>query len=141
MDLDLTDPELAVVLNETDGYYHLGTADGPTVLLRITKKSRYLAAFHTICDHTRLGAYIYDDAGTLVRKENFNPMIAAYAAVCDPMEGVYPLDSALGDMLLKVGGQRGWYDLDGKTHLFADEAESIREEVAWLFACCYLYRG
>ncbi len=141
VNLDITDESLTAVLSDKDGYYHLGTEDGPVILLRITENSPYLSAFTTICNHTRLGAYLYDGEGNLLRKENFNPLISAYAAVCDAETGVYPLDAALADMLKKVGAHRGWYDMEANTNLFPEVEGTVWEDTAWLFACCYLYRG
>ncbi len=139
-DLDIFNEDLTVVLNEADGFYHLNTANGPLVLLRITADSPYLAAFTTICDTGRLGAYLYDEEGAFLRKESFNALIAQYAAVCDTKHGVYPLDAKLAYMLKTVGHAKQWWDFSSGNHLFVGEKETVPADTAWLFACCYVDR-
>ncbi len=140
-DLDIFNPDLTVVFNEADGYYHLDTVDGPVVLLRLTEKSPYLAAFTTMCDTGRLGAYIYDDEGNFLRKESFNALIAQYAAICDTKYGICPLDAKLAYMLKTLGESRQWWDFESGNHLFVGEEEAVPVDTAWLFACCYLDRS
>jgi hypothetical protein len=139
-DLDIFNPDLTVVFNEQDGYYHLDTVDGPVVLLRLTEKSSYLAAFTTMCDTGRLGSYLYDDEGNFLRKESFNALIAQYAAICDTKYGICPLDAKLAYMLKTLGEAKQWWDFESGNHLFVEEKETVPEDTAWLFACCYLER-
>lgn len=139
-DLNLGDETLTVVFNEEDGYYHMGTVDGPLVLIRISSASPYVDAFTTMCDTGRLGAYQYDEAGNFLRKETFNELIAQYAAICDEESGVCPLDAQLAYMVQSVGKQKGWWAFDTNQHIFGSVTEPIPVEKAWLFACCYLQR-
>ena len=44
VDFDFT-KEYTLVLNETDGYYHLNSADGPLVLMRLTEDSEYMDCY------------------------------------------------------------------------------------------------
>jgi len=140
-DLDILNPDLTVVFNEEDGYYHLDTVDGPVVLLRLTEKSPYLAAFTTMCDTGRLGAYLYDEEGNFLRKESFNALIAQYAAICDTKYGICPLDAKLAYMLKTLGEAKQWWDFESGNHLFVGEEEAVPVDTAWLFACCYLEQG
>lgn len=134
-DLDITDPSLSVVFNSQDGYYHLGTADGPLVLIRMTTDSEYIASFTKMCETDRLGAYIYDENGNFVKKESFNELIAKYAEICDEVSGVCPLDKDLEYMIKTVGNFKGWWNYAKGTHIFGDLI--VPEKNAWLFACCY----
>ena len=134
--LDITDPALTVVFNPQDGYYHLGSADGPIVLVRMTTTNNdRFASFTKMCETDRLGAYIYDENGNFVRKESFNDLIAKYAEICDENSGVCPLDKDLEYMIKTVGNFKGWWNYEKGTQIFGDLI--VPEKNAWLFACCY----
>lgn len=133
--LDITDPALTVVFNPQDGFYHLGSATGPLVLVRIATESDYIASFTEMCETDRLGAYIYDENGNFVKKESFNELIAKYAEICDEKSGVCPLDKDLEYMIKTVGSFKGWWNYEKGTHIFGDLI--VPEKNAWLFACCY----
>ncbi len=138
VDIDITDASTTVVYNETDGYYHLGTADGPVVLIKISASGNThvpgltLPSFVEICETDRMSCYIYDDNGTLIRKESYNTLIEAYAAACGS-KGVIPLDKTIADAIKNNGEHHGWWS----GVIFGDDAESVKSDLAWLFACCY----
>ena len=131
---DVTDDALTVVYNEADGYYHVGGADGPVLMLNLDNDSPYLDALTTICSNQRLGVYVYDDAGNVISKESYNELIRAYNAVADG--GYYPLDKTLADMMIALGGYIGWYDASSPMSLFG--AAPVVPEHAHLFACAYV---
>lgn len=132
-DLDITDANLTVVLG-ADGYYHLGTADGPLVYIRLTTPSPYVASFMDICATTAFGSYFYDDEGVFTHKEMYNLMLEEYAALCDPLTGLYPLNADLAYAVQMHGEHAGWWKLSKPTSLF--EGVAAEPTVAWLFACC-----
>ena len=152
VDFDVTNPDLKVVFNENDGYYHLNTVDGPLVYLRISTavikgtivegeaeytEYKYLAPFTVMCETGRLGKIYYDDNGKIVLKECYNEMFKEYAQLCGT-KGVYPLNKQLEEAIKNIGTQEGWFDLDSESNLcFKDDTSSVVEENAWLFACCY----
>ncbi len=129
--LDLSDPNLAVVLGE-DGYYHLGTADGPMVFVRITSDSPYIEDFAKMCETDHLRAFFYDENGTFLRKEGYNSFINAYAEVVNA-DGVVPLNEELAYVIQNVGRHMGWWNFDLGTDIFEDKVYPT--SVAWLFAC------
>ena len=133
-DLDVTDPDLTVVFNENDGYYHYGTADGPVVFIRIDSASPYLDSLVTITEHTRLGVYIYDDDGNLLRKESYHEMLDAYKAICDE-NGVCPLTPELEYMVKMFGEKNEWWNFADDRDIFGDKI--VPADTAWLFICCY----
>ncbi len=128
---DVADDTLSVVYNEADGYYHVGSADGPVLMLNLENDSPYLDALTTICSNQRLGVYVYDKEGNVIAKESYNELIWAYVAVSDG--GYYPLDKTLADMMCTVGDYMGWY---GGAGLFG--AAPVVPEHAHLFACVYV---
>lgn len=130
-DLDITDKNLTVVLG-ADGFYHLGTAEGAIVYLRIGTASAYLDSLLDICAVTRFGAYLYKEDGTFDRKESYNLLIEAYAAAADKATGLYPLTEELAYVMQVMGEYYGWWET-GETSIFG--TTPVVPAVAWLFAC------
>ena len=129
--LDITDKNLTVVLGE-DGYYHLGTADGALVYVRLGTASPYLDSFADICAVTRMCAYFYNEDGTFDRRESYNLLFEAYLAAADPATGLYPLTEELAYAIKASGEASGWWKT-GETCIFGTTA--FDPSVAWLFAC------
>ena len=68
-----------IVFNETDGYYHYGTADGPLVLVRIDSEAKFLgASLVDICDTSTFGIYVYNDDGSFAYRERYNELLYEY---------------------------------------------------------------
>ncbi|MBQ9785150.1 MAG: hypothetical protein IJW29_06585 [Clostridia bacterium] len=151
--VDVFDAELDIVFNENDGYYHVGSTDGPVVLIRLTSDSPYLANFFTICNTSPLKAYFYDEEGNFRRKEIYNTLIHQYtgepdvngslvqgAGVYDAKTGTYPLDAHLAYFMKNAGEDMGWWNPDSYNFRFEDDlllGKTLTEN-AWLFACCYV---
>lgn len=146
VDISITDPSVKVTYNPADGLYHYGAVDGPIVFVRISSPSNYLASFTEICDTTRMYKLFYEGE-KLVKKESYNEMIAAYAAICDG-NGVVPLTDDLIYMIKNCAEQMGWFEIDaaGNGVLTADQngnptgvtAANLVKENAYLFVCCYV---
>ena len=134
-DLDITDENLTVVYNETDGFYHYNTVDGPVVYLRIGTKSPYLDDLLTVCETGQLGAYFYDAEGKFLRKESYNELISDYAGVSTERDKVCPLNKQLAEVLKNAGETKGWWKTGTALYLFGNEL--IPTDTAWLFACGY----
>ncbi|MBQ2805970.1 MAG: Ig-like domain-containing protein [Clostridia bacterium] len=126
--------EISLVYNEGDGYYHVGSEDGPAVLVNLDNNTKYMDALTTVCSNMRLGVYVYDEEGNLLSKDSYNELIWAYNEVADG--GYYPLDNTLRDMLVAVGDYMGWYDPASPMYLF--EGVALEPANAFLFACAYL---
>ena len=148
VDVDVTDPNLSVVYNAQDGFYHYGEANGPIVLARITSSSKYLASFSKICETAALYGSIFDENGNLLRTEVYNNMILTYAEKCDDA-GVVPLTRELLYAVTNMGKHSGWFE--GEQSIFrigqgGEEDGTVIEgtvlevplENAPYFACCYL---
>ena len=130
-DLDVTNPSLTVVKGE-DGYYHLGDANGPVVFLRLSSANPYLADFKTICDTTRICAYLYDENGNFVQRESYNEIIQEYLTVANE-DGVVPLDDQLIYVIKTAGSFMGWWNFSDNLDIFGDKI--VDPAIAWLFAC------
>ena len=142
--------EIQVVYNENDGYYHLETADGPVLYVRITQSTKYLDALKGIVSLTNIGKYFYDDDGKLVKKESYvdaiyidktlqpNNTNKYYSAVADKKYGVVPLNSEL-IYILKNVGEDDWYDISSPDYIFDNNLLKVQvlPQNAWLFAVVY----
>ena len=133
-DFAVDSAEIGLVYSEADGYYHVGSEDGPVVLVNLGNDSKYMDALTTVCSSMRLGVYVYDENGKLVSKDSYNEMIWAYNEKADG--GYYPLDDTLMNMLKVVGDYMGWYDPASPMYLF--EGVALEPANAYLFACVYL---
>ena len=130
-DLDVTNPALTVVQGY-DGYYHLNTADGPVVFIRISSASPYMADFNKICETARVCAYVYNEDGSFNRRESYNEMILEYVTVANE-DGVVPLNDQLAYMVKTAGDYMGWWNFSDGLDIFGDKI--VDPAIAWLFAC------
>ena len=151
VNFDLTQ-SYTLVYNENDQFYHLNSADGPLVLVRLLTPNDYSGfAFGNILFGSNIGTYHYDENGTLVKKVLYNNCIQQYlgnitgqgenmkftGGKCDDTEGVYPLTKDLEAVMKNYGAYMGYWDSENMNYLFADVI-NLNVESAWLFACCYL---
>lgn len=132
-DVDITDASLTIVKG-SDGYYHLGTASGPIVMLRITSASPYIDSFQKMSDSQSLACYEFDPSGALTSKTRWNAVVNSYVE-CVNEDGVVMLNDQLLEMLQKVGKHMGWWNESHPQYIFSSVNEVT--EIAHLFACCY----
>ena len=135
-----------LVLNETDGFYHLNSADGPVVLVRLGVDSKYLACFKTILDNSGVSKYFFDEDGAFIKKVSYSECLLEYIANMDTDNGVYPLTEDLKFIIQQRGEYVGWFDASSSSlYLFKDvngvPIPGINPEISWLFMCCYLMEG
>lgn len=142
--------EIEVVYNEKDGYYHLNTADGPVLYVRITQSTKYLDPLKTIVLLTNIGKSFYDEDGKLEKKESYvdaihidtitypNNKNPYYSKVADKKYGVVPLNEEL-IYILKNVGEDDWYKKGHPDYIFdnATIPADVMPQNAWLFACVY----
>ena len=134
--VSVIDPDFKAVYNSNDGFYHVGTADGPIIFVKLSVDSPYLASFKTIMETTQLRCYIYDEEGNLVSKRNYHDMMEKYITAAGDL-GIYPLTSYLKDALSTIGDAWGWY-ASGANNIFTGKfTVSVVPGNAYLFACCY----
>ena len=128
----------------SDGYYHLGSASGKIVYIRLGASAPYvsMAALLGLDGGTAgntFGTYRYE-GGKLI-KESYNELLTTYINNMDSKEGIYPLTADLAYMMQQGGEHRGWYDSDGLGYLFVDDnfepIPGINTEIGWMFALCY----
>lgn len=131
-----------LVFNEADGFYHLNSADGPLVLVRLTEDCDYIACFATILDRSGVSSYFYDESGNFVKKESYDDCLWEYIDCADESEGVYPLTEDLKYIIQNRGEYVGWWNPDSDGYLFVDangyDLTDINLDIAWLLMCCYI---
>lgn len=124
-----------------DGFYHLGSAAGPLVYVRLGVDSEYLACFKTIVDKSGVVKYFFDENDAFIKKESYTECLMEYIACMDESSGVYPLTEDLKYIIQQRGDYSGWFDKDADLYLFKDANGSIipgiNAEISWLFMCCY----
>ena len=140
-EFDLT-ADYDLVLNETDGFYHLDTADGPLVLVRLGKESKYLDCFQKILDASSVVKYFYDENNNFVKKESYSECLLEYIGYMDADNGVYPLTEDLKYIIQQRGDYSGWFDPKSDLYVFVDSdgnlLPGINADISWLFMCCYV---
>lgn len=131
-----------LVYNETDGFYHLDTENGPVVLVRLAKDPKYVACFKTILDNTGVNKYFYDENGEFVKKESYSECLLEYIEYADEEEGLYPLTEDLKYIIQQKGEYAGWFDANSNNYIFTDQdgnkVVGVNPEISWLFMCCYI---
>lgn len=133
-----------IVFNDNDGFYHVGTADGPVVLMHLGKKAPYFS-LQTVIEGDGLGGgsaireYFFDGNGTdlenFVKKEDYTDILRTYFANMDPEAGVYPLTKDL-EYIIKNGCKQWWDKNDPEYSEFS--ITDCNPEIGWMFALCYV---
>ena len=151
-DFDLTASTYTLVYNENDKFYHLNSADGPLVLIRLLPAEGYEGfVLGNVLLGSNLGSMHYDENGELVQKVLYNDCVQQYLGtisgsgasakfvngMCDDTQGVYPLTKDLAHIIKTYGEFMGYWDADNLNYMFGDVI-GLNVENAWLFVCCYL---
>ena len=131
-----------LVYNETDKFYHLNSAYGPLVLVRLGVKNQYLEGFQKILETSGVVKYFFDDQETFIKKESYSECLLEYISYMDENAGVYPLTQDLKYIIEQRGDYSGWFDPNASLYLFkdanGDKIPGINADIAWLFMCCYI---
>lgn len=144
-DLTASTDTYILVLNETDGFYHLNSADGPLVLAQIgntSEETDYLPPFETILEKQGIRRYFFADNGDFLKKEEYSECVLKYIENADEKSGLYPLTADLMYIIQQQGAQAGWFNAESSGYLFIDQNGNkvigINNEISWLFMCRYL---
>ena len=141
-DLTAKTDAYTLVLNEDDGFYHLGDKNGPLVLMRLAEDCDYIASFETILDRSGVSRYFYDENGKFTEKVSYSECLLEYIEYVDATEGVYPLTEDLKHIVTQRGEYVGWWNTESNGYLFKDANGyndlTINTELAWLLMCCYM---
>lgn len=128
-----------LVLNETDGFYHVGSADGPVMYMNLGTEAPYVSMYNLLgltgFGGTRFGYYFFDENGEFLYKESYNDGMIMYAQKLSG--GVYPLTPDLAYMMQMGGADKGWWDETNPNYLFGELTAPLNKDIAWMFACCF----
>lgn len=122
--VDTFDKTCDIAVQGADGYYHLGSANGPLLYACLADFQMSLAA---AMEYGQLKDVIYE-GDTVVQKINYNQALGEYLA-CTDETAYYPLTEDLMIIFRGVGKFQGWYGADGWIGGNLDDA--------WMFACYY----
>lgn len=137
-----------LVLNEEDGTYHLGTADGPKVYVQLGE------AVYGICMKDMVGEIVYDADKVLIPtgtspfryqrgdskddyfKEDYTDMMRQIVTAADKATGVYPLTEDLFYALPMGIDNKGWCR-EGTINYLFNGMDDVNPELAWMFLLCH----
>lgn len=135
--VDITKPHN--IVKDENGFYHLGTADGPMLYVDLTSEGFDITnAFFGGYGALSMRGQYTDEDGNVINYEFINAM-RNYATVIynsDYDNGLYPLTEDLVIFLKAFGGNQGWYNAN-QTPFEAIKSEHDPDS-AWLVTCCYL---
>lgn len=141
--INLTDTTVKAVFNETDGYYHLNTIDGPIIFIDLTTDSQFVSSIQTISANQRIGVYIYDINGNISEKRSYNELFLQYG-MPNSMEKVdepirIPLTAKLAEAIKSFGDKNSWWAEGSETNIFDKVllGSPYNREYAWLLYCGY----
>ena len=118
-----------------DGYYHMGSEDGPVIYVNLGKEAPNISLYVVVNGDGLAGGspirkYFYNENGDFVKREDYTNIIASYFECMDEATGLYPLTADLAYILQT---RSGWWTESSPDYIFID----ANPEIAWLFACCY----
>lgn len=128
-----------LVYSEKDGYYHLNSATGPVVYVRMNDpKLNFMEMFKKDSQTGRkdMQAVLYNADGTFLRKEQYAPLMEKYHDMRDKTQNVYPLTEDLKYMIDHYGNSQNLWNVGEPGYLFEEE-EGVNPANAWLFLYCY----
>ncbi|MBQ7974088.1 MAG: hypothetical protein IJ300_00155 [Clostridia bacterium] len=143
-EFDLTAPtsKYNLVYNESDGFYHLDSEEGPLVLVRLCEDCQYINCFESMLDRSGVSRYFFDENGDFVKKESYSECLLEYIEYADEKYGVYPLTEDLKYIIQQRGEYAQWWDFESSNFRFQDmngnNLPEINTEIAWLLMSCYI---
>lgn len=138
VDIKAATDAYTIVYNETDGFYHVGSVDGPVLYLNLGTVTTKNISFNIIINGDGLGGgsavkrYFYDENGAFVKKEEYTDRLLEYIACADAKYGLYPVTQDLAYILQNA--KPSWWDSTSPDYLLTD----CNPDLGWLFACCYI---
>lgn len=131
-----------------DGLYHLNSKTGPVLYVDLGPNAPYISMYNMLgltgFGGTSFRKIFYNTDGTPMMKdgnyvkEDYTAAMLAYTYHADKTYGVYPLNEDIVYMLQNGGEYMGWYDSDSESYLFTETATPVNEDLAWMFAVCYV---
>lgn len=130
------------VYNESDGYYHLNSKNGPIIYVNLGPNAQYISLYDMLGFNgdgggaQNLTRYFYEEDGTFIKKEKYTDWMRQYIEMRDTTYDVYPLTDSLMYMIQNGGEQFGWWNEESPVYKF--DSIDLNVDIAWMFACCYI---
>ncbi len=122
-----------VLVKADDGFYHLGTADGPVVYMDL-KAARYGISVSAVVNNSPMVKYEFDAEGKPIKRIDYTNCMLSYVNNTDQKLGVYPLTDDLMTILQNHGNHAGWYEKGSYGYLF--DVDPVLEGQGWMFLLC-----
>lgn len=128
--------EAVTVVKGEDGFYHMGTADGPILYVDLDNEMATMTdAYYGSMGAITLRGQLRDADGNILKAYNFLGSLKAYIDAKDD-EGMYPMTEDLVIFLKAYGGVNGWF-MPGLSAFDAINADHNADS-AWLVCCYYV---
>ena len=145
-DLTAASDAYVLVLNEEDGTYHLGTADGPRVYVQLGQSVEGISLMGMVGEiviqngvpmqtGTAPFRYSYNNGEDDFFKEDYTDAMRQYVTNRDKASGLYPLNEDLYYMLPLGVYQNGWCRKGTSNYLFGEK--EINPDIGWMFLLVY----
>ena len=134
----------------TDGYYHLGDANGPILYVNLGQSAPYLKMSDAMAVTDEEAVYLLievlrDANGKAYARTSYNECLTQYVKARCTNTDVYPLTDDLIMILKFASKDKGWaeYDNEKKDYLFKNSETGERipgadPDLAWMYAVCYI---
>lgn len=137
VDIEGDAADYKVVKSDADGYYHLGTEDGPVVYVHLGEGAPWVSLQTVIMGDGLAGGapirkYFFDENDKFIKKEDYTDILATYFDNMDQNLYVYPLNDDL--IYIIKNGCEGWWTESSPDYIF----DGCNSEIGWMFACCYV---
>lgn len=145
-DLTAASDAYVLVLNEEDGTYHLGAADGPRVYVQLGQSVEGISLMGMVGEiviqngvpmqtGTAPFRYGYSNGQDDFFKEDYTDAMRQYVTNRDKASGLYPLNEDLYYMLPLGVYQNGWCRKGTSNYLFGEK--EINSDIGWMFLLVY----
>lgn len=136
IDITGTTANNKLVYNNQDGYYHIGSENGPIAYVSLGDKTPYIS-YSALISNTGVKVILYDSNGNIEKKEDYTECLMKYVSCMDDTYGVYALDNDLMYILKNHINYIGWTDYLSQSYLF-ENVEDVNSEISWMFLICYI---
>ena len=117
-----------------DGCYHIGSADGPVLYLRLDENAK-LISVEDLLANGAMRVYFFDEEGNFLKKEEYTYYMNGCVACMDPVNGLYPVTETMAYILKNYGASVEWFNKESASYLFGEM--DVNPDSAWMFACVY----
>lgn len=145
--VDFTDSSVTIH-RDSEGYYHLNSVNGPQLYVNLGETAPYFRLCDAMGVTDEHGVYnliddFYKADGTPDYRIEYNTCLKKYVEACYEYTDVHPLNDDLVYILQRASQLKGWGDPNSpdfilKDNISGEAIEGVEEDLAWMYACCYV---